>query len=443
MSGFSAPSRPLLLRGGRVVDPASGLDAVLDVLLDQGRIVDVGPNLVPGRDWAGTVVDVGGCLVTPGWVDMHVHLREPGGTHKETIATGTASAAQGGFTTVVCMANTKPVIDSAERVKALREKIASDAVVRVEVIGAITENLDGEKLTDFVAMARAGVVAFSDDGKTVMNAATMREAFRRAKAVDKTIVGHCEDGCLKGCGVVSEGPVAEKLGLPSYPAVSEDVIVARDILLAESVGARVHVAHLSTKGAVRLVREAKKRGLPVTAEATPHHLTLDAAAVETHGPLAKMAPPLRTPEDVETLRGAVADGTIDAIATDHAPHAKEEKEGRTVEKADFGITGLETAFGLTWPFVASGQWSVRRYVEALSWAPARILGLSSGTLAKGALADVTVAWPDVRWRFDRDRQATKSRNTPFHGAPMHGRVRMTIVGGHVVYDAGPEGGASR
>jgi len=284
------------------------------------------------------------------------------------------------------------------------------------------------------------VVAFSDDGKTVMNAAVMRDAFLLSKTVNKPLIGHCEDGCLKGCGVVNEGPVAEKLRLTSIPAVSEDIIVSRDILLAEATGARIHVAHLSTKGAVRLVREAKARGLAVTAEATPHHLTLDSAAVETHGPLAKMAPPLRSAEDVAVLRAAVGDGTIDVIATDHAPHAKAEKEETTVEKADFGITGLETAFALTWRFVAGGQWTAKRYIESLTTAPARILGLRAGTLAKGARADITVADPDVQWRFNRDAQATMGRNTPFHGAPMHGRVRLTIVGGRVVFSSRHDAG---
>jgi dihydroorotase len=442
MTAFSRPTRPLCLRGGRVVDPATGMDGIADVLLADGRVVDVAPSIALSPDWPGRVVDVSGCLVTPGWIDMHVHLREPGGTHKETVATGTRSAARGGFTTVVSMANTKPVIDSPERVRELRKTIERDAAVRVEIIGAITEGLLGETLTPFPAMVDAGVVAFSDDGKTVMNAATMREAFARAQQVGKPIIVHCEDGCLKGCGVVNEGPVATKLGLPAIPPVSEDVIVARDLLLAESVGARVHVAHLSTRGAIRLVRDAKARGLPVTAEATPHHLTLDAAAVETHGPLAKMAPPLRSPEDVAMLREAVADGTIDVIATDHAPHATAEKEETTVELAEFGITGLETAFGLTWRFVAEGRWSVRRYVDALTAAPARILGLAGGTLARGAPADVTVARPEEQWRFDRDRQATMSRNTPFHGALMHGRVRLTVVGGLIVYDADGEGGAT-
>lgn len=427
--------RPILLRGGRVVDPSQKLDAVSDVLISDGKVEAVAPRLDVSPDRGAVLFDVKGLVVTPGWIDVHTHLREPGGAHKETIATGTAAAAAGGFTSIACMANTSPVNDNPYVTSFLSQKIAAEGVVNVYIVGAVTRGLLGEQLADIGAMAEAGIVAISDDGKTVMNAYILRKAMDYVRRFNLPVISHCEDTCLKGRGVMNEGFNSAKYGLRGVPAASEDVIVARDIRLAELTGCRLHVAHVSTRGAVILLREAKRRGLiSVTAEATPHHLTLTDGAVGNYDTNTKVAPPLREIEDVEALREAVADGTIDVVASDHAPHSVADKEVE-YDLAEFGMIGLETAFPLYHGLVTGGRISLPRLVEAMTSKPAAILGIRKGTLGPGVDADVTVFDPAARYRVDKATFRSKSQNTPFHGLDVQGRVVYTLVRGVPVYVA--------
>jgi dihydroorotase len=422
----------LLIRNGRVLDPASSVDAVQDVLLKGDRIERVGANLAVPADTK--VLDAGGKIVCPGFIDLHVHLREPGQEYKETVATGTRAAAAGGFTAVCAMANTHPVNDNRSVTDYIRAKADTEGIVRVYPIGAVTRELNGAELAELAELAEAGCVAFSDDGKCVMNAALYRRAMEYTLPFGTPLISHAEDHHLSRGAAMNEGVVSTELGVPGAPPAAEDIVVARDILLAELTGAHVHIAHISTAGAVRLVREAKARGVRVTAEVTPHHLLLTEEAVRTFDANAKMNPPLRSKRDTEAVLEGLVDGTIDCIATDHAPHALSEKEGE-FDRAAFGIVGLETAVGLLMDrLVRPGALPLATLVARLSRDPARLLNLPGGSLAAGAPADLTLLDPEARWTVDPSKFASKSRNTPFGGWTVTGRPWKTIVGGRVAFE---------
>jgi dihydroorotase len=420
----------LLLRGGRVIDPANNLDAVQDVLIAERKIERIGRSLEAPA--GAEIVDASGKIVCPGFIDIHVHLREPGYEYKETVATGTRAAAAGGFTAVCCMANTNPVNDNGAVTDYILAKAKVEGVVRVYPIGAVTRGLRGEELAELAELAESGCVAFSDDGRCVMNAGLYRRAMEYTLPFGAPLISHAEDASLSRGASMNEGVVSTETGLPGQPAAAEDVMVARDILLAELTGARVHIAHVSTAGAVRLIRDAKARGLQVSAEVTPHHLVLTEDAVRTWDPNTKMAPPLRTKRDVEALLEALADGTIDCIATDHAPHALSEKEGE-FDRAAFGIVGLETAVAVLLDrLVRPGLLPLSTLIARLSRDPARLLNLPGGKLAAGAPADVTILDPDAETVVDPLRFRSRSRNTPFGGWSLRGAPWMTLVGGSVV-----------
>jgi dihydroorotase len=417
----------LLLRGGRVVDPANRIDAIQDVLIADGRIVRVG--LALGAPEGTPVLDVAGKVVCPGFIDIHVHLREPGLEYKETIASGTRAAAAGGFTALACMANTEPVNDNRAVTDFILAKARVEGAVRVYPIGAVTRGLKGETLAEMGELAEGGCVAFSDDGKCVMNAEVYRRAMEYALPFGMPIISHAEDCHLARAGSMNEGLVSTELGLSGLPAAAEDVMVARDILLAELTGAHVHIAHISTAGAVRLVREGRARGIRVTAEVTPHHLVLSDEAVRDYDPNMKMAPPLRGKRDVEALLEALADGTIDCIATDHAPHALSDKEGEFEEAAN-GVVGLETAVSVLLDrLVRAGRLDLPTLVARFTAGPARLLNLPGGSLAAGAPADITILDLERSWTVEPGRFLSRSRNTPFGGWTGQGGPVLTLVGG--------------
>jgi len=421
----------LLIRNGRVIDPAGSVDAVQDVLINGDRLERVGANLAVPADT--TILDASGKIVCPGFIDLHVHLREPGQEYKETVATGTRAAAAGGFTAVCAMANTHPVNDNRAVTDYIRAKADTEGVVRVYPIGAVTRELGGAELSEMAELAEAGCVAFSDDGKCVMNAALYRHAMEYTLPFGTPLISHAEDHHLSKGAAMNEGVVSTELGVPGAPAAAEDIMVARDILLAELTGAHVHIAHLSTAGAVRLVRDAKARGVKVTAEVTPHHLLLTEEAVRTFDANTKMSPPLRSKRDTEALLEGLIDGTIDCIATDHAPHAVSEKEGE-YDRAAFGIVGLETAVGLLMDrLVRPGTLPLATLVARLSRDPARLLNLPGGSLAAGAPADLTLLDPEAQWTVDPSKFVSRSRNTPFGGWTVTGRPWKTIVGGRVAW----------
>jgi dihydroorotase len=419
----------LLVRGGRVVDPANGLDAVQDVLVVDGAVARLGRGLAAPE--GATVIDAAGKVVCPGFIDIHVHLREPGFEYKETVATGTRAAAAGGFTTVCCMANTFPVNDNRSITDYILAKAQTEGVVRVHPIGAVTRGLRGEELAELAELAEAGCVGYSDDGKPVMNAALYRRAMEYTLPFGAPIISHAEDAHLSKDAAMNEGVVSTELGMTGAPAAAEDAMVARDIVLAELTGAHVHIAHLSTAGAVRLVRDAKARGIHVTAEVAPHHLVLTEAAVRSWDPNTKMNPPLRTKRDTEALAEALADGTIDCVATDHAPHALSEKEGE-FDRAAFGIVGLETAVAVLLDrLVRPGLLPLGTLVSRLTRDPARLLNLPGGSLTPGAPGDVTVLDLERETAVDPRQFQSRSRNTPFAGWTLRGAPVMTIVNGHV------------
>jgi dihydroorotase len=419
----------LLIKNGRVLDPASGLDAPGDVLVEAGAIAAVGAGL----DARGAeILDAEGGWIAPGFVDLHCHLREPGQEYKEDIASGGRAAVAGGFTSVACMANTQPVNDDPSVTDYILDRARTDSPARVHPVAAATKGQKGEVMTEMVALVRAGAVAFSDDGKTIMDSGVMRRVLEYSKLVGRPVMTHAEDRTLVGEGVVNEGPVSTRLGLPGNPAVAEVVHVARDIMLAEVTGAHLHVAHVSTAGAVRLIREARERGVHVTAEVTPHHLTLSDEATLGYDTNTKMAPPLRSAADVRACRIAVADGTLDAIATDHAPHAVHEKEVEFT-LAPPGILGFETALAVVLDLVRAGELTPLELVRRLSSEPARILRLPVGTLARGAPADLVVVDPERRWVYDPAKGWSKSRNSPWAGHALTGRAVATVVAGRLVY----------
>jgi dihydroorotase len=417
----------LIIRNGRVVDPSSGTDAVQDVWIADGRIHRVGRALkVPA---SVEVLDATSKVVCPGFIDMHVHLREPGFEYKETIASGTRAAAAGGFTAIACMANTFPVNDNRAVTDYILARAKVEGVVRVYPIGAVTRNLEGKQLAELAELAEAGCVAFSDDGKCVMNAELYRRAMEYALPFGTPVISHAEDCHLAHDAPMHEGIVSTELGLFGQPGAAEDVMVARDIILAELTSAHLHIAHISTAGAVRLVREARARGVRVTAEVTPHHLLLTDEAVRSYDSSVKMAPPLRTKRDVEACLEALVDGTIDCVATDHAPHALSEKEGEFAEAAN-GVVGLETAVPLLLDrLVRPGVLDLPTLVTRLSAAPARLLGLPGGTLSPGADADITILDLEQPWSVNPTTFQSRSRNTPFAGFTGVGAPWMTLVGG--------------
>ena len=432
---LAQPGGTVLVRNGRVIDPANGVDAVQDVLVVAGTIVESGPRLAAPE---GTrVVDATGRAVCPGFIDMHVHLREPGFEYKETVATGTRAAAAGGFTAVCAMANTHPVNDNRSITDYILAKARTEGSVRVYPIGAVTHGLQGEELAELAELADAGCVGFSDDGQVVMNAALYRRAMEYTLPFGVPVISHAEDANLAKGASMNEGVVSTELGITGAPPAAEDVMVARDVILAELTGAHVHIAHLSTAGAVRLVRDAKARGVRVTAEVTPHHLVLTDEVVRRYDPNTKMNPPLRTKRDVEALREALTDGTVDCVATDHAPHAVSEKEG-AFDQAAVGIVGLETAVAvLVDRLVRPGLLSLSTMVARLSSDPARLLGLPGGRLTPGRPGDLTVLDLERELTVDPSRFHSRSRNTPFGGWTLRGGPSMTIVNGHVVWATDP------
>ena len=422
----------IVIEGGRVIDPETGINEPRDVWIAGDSIKEIARVGSFAKLDAKRISAVG-CIVCPGLVDMHVHLREPGYEYKETILTGTEAAVAGGFTSVACMANTEPVNDNAAVTRYIREKASIANLARVFPIGALSRGLKGEELADIGGMIAEGAVAISDDGRPVMDASLMRRALEYCSMFDVPISVHEEDVNLSRGGSMNEGPTSLRLGIGGIPAAAEETMVARDIALARLTGGRVHVAHVSTVRAVELIRQAKTEGLPLTAEVAPHHFCLTEEQVEGYDTNAKMSPPLRSLRDVEAMKEGLRDGTIDAIATDHAPHHKDEKEVE-FEQAAHGITGLETALPLTLSLVREGVITLREALAKLTANPARILGIPHGSLASGGFADVTLFDPDRVWIVDSAASHSLGRNTPFAGKELKGKVVMAIVGGRVVYE---------
>jgi dihydroorotase len=420
----------LRIRGARVLDPAVGRDETASIEIDGGRIVAVGAESAGRPD---EVLEADGLWLAPGLVDLHAHLREPGQEYKEDIASGTRSAAAGGFTTVCCMANTEPVNDNPAVTEFIVRQAQATARVRVRVIAAATQGLRGEVMTEMAGLADVGAVAFSDDGAVIMNGSVMRRVLEYASGVGKPVIAHCEDLNLRGPGVVHEGPHSTCSGLPGSPAEAETAMVARDLQLAALTGARLHVAHVSAAGSVELIRAAKEAGTQVTAEVTPHHLALIDSAVEGYDTNCKMAPPLRSARDREALIEGLRDGAIDCVATDHAPHAHHEKDVDFIE-APFGVVGLETALAVVLDLVHAGQLAPLEAVARLSTRPARVFGLRAGTLEIGAPADLVLIDPEAVWKVEPRTLHSKSKNSAFLGAEMRGRAVRTWVEGRCVYE---------
>ena len=428
----------LIIAGGKVIDPAGDLEQVADIYIQAGKILKIeSKKLLRGRNLsAGSaeVIDARGKLVVPGLIDMHVHLREPGREDEETIVSGSEAAVAGGFTSICCMPNTNPPLDSQEKIKFVKER-ARQALCHVYPIGAVSKHQEGKELAEMGDMFQAGAVAFTDDGLPVMTPELMRRALEYSKMFDVPIIDHCEDLSLSAGGVMNESFVSTVLGLPGIPAISEELIVYRDVCLAEYTGARVHIAHVSSAGSVEIIREAKKKGIKVTAEVTPHHFTLTDEAVKTFDTNYKMKPPLRTKADVEALKEGLKDGTIDCIATDHAPHSPEEKETE-FDQAPFGILGLETALGLVvTELIEKGVLSWSQAIAKITANPAKILKLEAGRIKGSFPADLTVIDPEANWTVDVSKFKTKSRNSPFGGWKLKGKVLYTIVEGEIKYQA--------
>ncbi|MBK5211212.1 MAG: dihydroorotase [Coriobacteriia bacterium] len=418
----------LLLKGGRVIDPKVDLDGIYDVVIRDGVIQEIGSDLSIPK---GVTCDCTGRIILPGLFDMHTHLREPGYEYKEDIESGTRAAVKGGFTGIACMPNTHPVADNSSVIDFIKKKAAQSAHCRVYPIGAITKNLEGEDLTEMADMLSAGAVAFSDDGKGIQNAGVMRQAMDYAKMFPATLIAHEEDKSLVGSGCVNEGPISTKLGLPGQPGISETIAAQRDIELCDLTGCRLHVAHVSSYHTVDALRDAKKRGIPVTAEVTPHHLLLTEDDLSTtYDTNLKMNPPLRSKEDRAALIEGLLDGTIDCIASDHAPHAPHEKE-REFERAAYGTTGLETSLSLMLThFVAKGIFGYGTLVEKMSDAPRRALGIDTVTIEKGSCADLTIIDPNYSFIVDTDERESKARNSAFVGWELTGRASDVLIAGY-------------
>ena len=424
-----------LITNGHIIDPANGINRVGDVYISKGKIDGIDFE-AQGRKHLDDleVIDATGLVVTPGLIDIHVHLREPGQSAKETIATGTQAAAAGGFTTIVCMPNTSPSVDSPSVVSSIREKAANEGVVNVYTTGAITKGLAGEELAPIGSMHKAGIVALTDDGHCVQNHELMRRALEYARMFNLTVMDHCQDYNLVGKGVMHEGYWTTVLGLPGWPSAGEEIIVQRNILLAELSGTPIHCQHLSSAGSVRLLRDARARGAKISGEICPHHIALTDESIQGFDTNFKMNPPLRAQSDVDALIEGVADGTITILASDHAPHCNYEKEVE-FDFAPFGILGLETELGLFIDILVHKKKAIdmARLVELYTVNPARLLNLDRGTLSAGAIADVTLIDPDLEWTVDKNSSASRSRNTPFHGWNLKGRAVRTIVGGKTVW----------
>jgi dihydroorotase len=421
----------LLIQNGRVIDPSQGVDRITNLLIRDGKIAgfDVSPN---GQD---RIIDAAGKIVSPGLIDMHVHLREPGREEDETIATGAAAALAGGFTSIACMPNTEPPIDSQASVEFIQHQAARADKCNVYVIACVSKNREGKELAELGQLVQAGAVGFTDDGAPVYDPELMRRAFEYALMFDRPILNHAEVRELTQGGVMHEGLVSLLLGLPGMPGAAEDVMVSRDILLAEATGGRIHVMHVSSGGSVEIIRRAKSRDVRVTTEICPHHFTLTDECLRSFDSNFKMSPPLRSRRDVETCLAGLADGTIDVICTDHAPHSREKKM-RELDQAPFGIVGLETCLGLVvTKLIEPGILDWPTAIAKMTINPAEILGIPKGTLAVGADADVTIIDPDVRWTVDPHRFQSKSVNTPFTGWQLRGRADTVIVGGRVKYEA--------
>ncbi|MDD5232313.1 MAG: dihydroorotase [Syntrophales bacterium] len=422
----------LLLKGGRIIDPLRKIDKIADLLVDGGKVVRIETNIEdPGAD----IYDAGGMWIVPGLIDMHTHLREPGYEYKESIRTGCEAAVAGGFTAVACMPNTNPVNDTRSVTEYIIRQAALAGIARVYPVAAATRGSEGRVLSEFGDLKEAGAVAFSDDGKPVVDSAVMRYAMEYAASFGALVISHCEDATLSADGLMNEGRISTELGLKGIPSIAEDIPVARDIAIAEYTGTSVHIAHVSTAGAVRIIREAKKRGVRVTAETAPHYFSLSDEALREFDTNLKMNPPLRSTEDVAAMKEALRDGTIDVIATDHAPHSSIEKDVE-FEYAANGIIGLETSLALSLNLVREGVLSPADLVRKMSSNPAAVLGVRGGTLGIGAEADITVIDPNRPWTVDVRIFRSKSRNSPFNGWKMEGKAVLTIVGGAIKYKEG-------
>lgn len=422
----------LLIKNGRVLNPSNGQDCVADLLIRDGSIAEISPQISESAD---REINAAGCFVMPGFIDLHVHLRDPGFEYKETVATGAAAAARGGFTTIVAMPNTKPAADNPDVIRYVHNKAQSTSKVNVLQAGAVTQKMAGEQLSDIEGMVQAGSPAISEDGKSVMDASLMQQAMRIANQLDIPVLSHCEEKTLLHGGVVNDDENAAKNGLPGISNLVENMIAVRDVMLAKDTGAKLHLCHCSTKESVEIVKLARERGVRISAEACPHHFTLSSDDMVPGDTNFKMNPPLRTREDVQALRGGLRDGIIDVIATDHAPHSQSDKNDSML-RAPFGIIGLETAAALAYTeLVLGGYLTPMQMAERMSLRPAQVLGLDKGSIEPGKSADIVIFDPEVTYEIHAADFASKSRNTPFHGRRVTGAVRVTIAGGEVIYQS--------
>lgn len=422
----------ILIKNGRVLNPSQKLDKVMDILIEDGVIKKKASDIVENAEH---IIDAGGCYVMPGLIDLHVHFRDPGLTYKEDIETGSKAAAKGGFTTVCCMPNTKPVIDNADTVRYVIEKAEKTGLTNVLPVGAVTKNMEGAKITDINELKEAGICAISEDGKSVMNSGVYRRAMKNAASAGIPVMAHCEDINLVDGGVINLGDKSKELGVKGISNAVEDVIALRDILLAEETGVKLHLCHCSTKNSVEMVKQAKADGIKVTAEVCPHHFSMCSDDITGNDSNFKMNPPLRTREDMEALIKGLSEDVMDVISTDHAPHSEEEK-AKDLEHAPFGIVGLETSVALTITnLVKKGHITPLQMAAKMSYNPARVLGINKGTLDEGAIADVTIINPDKEYEIDTKNFASKGKNTPFNGCKVFGEVEYTILNGEIVYSS--------